>query len=53
MYYIEKEDIYLENGIAIDYSCYDKKQLKLAISKICEWRQFHYVKDPSSRSKIN
>jgi hypothetical protein len=49
IYFLEKEDIYRDHHIRMDYSLIDRARLKEEIKKIFTWKNFHYIKDTSTR----
>jgi hypothetical protein len=49
---MEKEEIYHDNQIKIDYSKVDKNKLKGEVRKIFEWKNFNYIKDMPTRDRI-
>jgi hypothetical protein len=52
IYFMEKEEIYHDNQIKIDYGKVDRGKLKGEVSKIFEWKNFNYIKDMSTRDRI-
>jgi len=53
IYFMEKEEIYRQNKICVDFNKFDKKTLLAELTKIYEWKQFHYIKDFGTKDKIN
>ncbi len=53
VYFMEKEEIYRDHHIRIDYSLFDTTLLRAQIMKIFEWKHFHYMREASSRERIH
>jgi hypothetical protein len=53
VYFMEREDIYKENEIAIDFGRLNKVKLRREIEKVFKWRSFTYVKDLMTQDKIH
>lgn len=53
IYFLEKEDIYRDHQIKVDYSIVDKARLTEEIGKIFSWESFHYMRDAATRGRIH
>ena len=53
IYFMEREDIYKENGLQLDFNKFNKEVLRKEITKIFEWKNFTYVKDMMTKDRIN
>lgn len=52
VYFMEKEEIYRDHQIRIEYTLFDKALLREEIMKIFSWKSFHYMREASSRERI-
>jgi hypothetical protein len=53
VYFMEKEEIYRDHQIRIDYSLFNTQLLREEIMKIFGWSNFHYMREASSRERIH
>ncbi len=52
IYFMQKEEIYKQNNIFVDFRKFEKNALIVELKKIYEWKQFHYIKDFGTKDRI-